>query len=131
MTLSYPYGAVLASNSLLRTHRASLRRCGLAPSPRGPLTHPTPLQPGGARGGGGVQPPSSDGTLQDVDAVEVLGRLAQALGHRLLAGAERHARVVVLLVRLGVRLGVADLGCRYGRNSASYERMPSQKAHCV
>ena len=33
--------------------------------------------------------------LDDVDAVEVLHRLAQPLGHRLLARPQRHARVVV------------------------------------
>mmetsp|Transcript_2361 Transcript_2361/g.4505 ORF Transcript_2361/g.4505 Transcript_2361/m.4505 type:complete len:348 (+) Transcript_2361:218-1261(+) len=46
----------------------------------------------------------------DVDAVEVVGRLAEAIAHHLLTRAERHARVVVLLVRLGLALGVADLG---------------------
>ena len=45
----------------------------------------------------------------DVDAVEVLGGLDQALGHELLAAAERHAGVVVLLVGLLVAVGVADL----------------------
>mmetsp|Transcript_10117 Transcript_10117/g.33287 ORF Transcript_10117/g.33287 Transcript_10117/m.33287 type:complete len:526 (-) Transcript_10117:16-1593(-) len=47
--------------------------------------------------------------VEDVDAVEVLGRLAQALGHGLLARAQRHAGVVVLLVGLGLALGVANL----------------------
>merc|ERR1719261_510225 len=40
----------------------------------------------------------AQGNLEDVDAVEVLGGLDQALGHELLATAERHAGVVVLLV---------------------------------
>merc|ERR1711965_1222171 len=52
--------------------------------------------------------------LEDVDAVEVLGGLAQALGHELLAVAQRHARVVVLLVGLLVAVGVADLALEVG-----------------
>ena len=47
--------------------------------------------------------------LKHVDAVEVLGGLHQALGHELLAAAQGHARVVVLLVGLLVAVGVADL----------------------
>merc|ERR1719230_394904 len=47
--------------------------------------------------------------LDHVDAVEVLHGLAEARGHRLLARAQRHARVVVLLVGLGLALGVANL----------------------
>mmetsp|Transcript_52710 Transcript_52710/g.136499 ORF Transcript_52710/g.136499 Transcript_52710/m.136499 type:complete len:402 (+) Transcript_52710:396-1601(+) len=53
--------------------------------------------------------PLEVGCLEDVDAVEVLGGLDEALGHRLLAAAEGHARVVVLLVGLVLALGVADL----------------------
>merc|ERR1719478_1928085 len=47
--------------------------------------------------------------LKHVDAVEVLGGLHQALGHELLAAAQGHARVVVLLVGLLVAVGVANL----------------------
>mmetsp|Transcript_17568 Transcript_17568/g.49165 ORF Transcript_17568/g.49165 Transcript_17568/m.49165 type:complete len:319 (-) Transcript_17568:688-1644(-) len=47
--------------------------------------------------------------LEHVDAVEILGSLAQALGHALLTGAESHAGVVVLLVGLELALGVANL----------------------
>mmetsp|Transcript_130347 Transcript_130347/g.316665 ORF Transcript_130347/g.316665 Transcript_130347/m.316665 type:complete len:306 (-) Transcript_130347:343-1260(-) len=46
---------------------------------------------------------------EPVDTVQVLHRLDEAVGHRLLAGAQRHARVVILLVWLLGALGVADL----------------------
>mmetsp|Transcript_8381 Transcript_8381/g.24160 ORF Transcript_8381/g.24160 Transcript_8381/m.24160 type:complete len:403 (+) Transcript_8381:469-1677(+) len=51
----------------------------------------------------------SRGNLQHVDAVKVIHSLAKAVGHGLLGGAERHARVVVLLVGLLLALRVADL----------------------
>ena len=46
---------------------------------------------------------------EDADAVEVLEALLQPRNRRLLRRAHGHARVVVLLVRLVVALGVADL----------------------
>lgn len=47
--------------------------------------------------------------IQDVLALEVLCRLDQPVAHGLLSGAQRHARVVVLLVGLVGSVGVADL----------------------
>mmetsp|Transcript_3326 Transcript_3326/g.6972 ORF Transcript_3326/g.6972 Transcript_3326/m.6972 type:complete len:221 (+) Transcript_3326:278-940(+) len=68
---------------------------------------PYPSTLGGTTGSIGCHPARH--LTEHVDAVEVLRRLAQACGHGLLTRAKRHARIVVLLVRLLLALRVANL----------------------
>mmetsp|Transcript_26770 Transcript_26770/g.56048 ORF Transcript_26770/g.56048 Transcript_26770/m.56048 type:complete len:442 (+) Transcript_26770:87-1412(+) len=47
--------------------------------------------------------------VEHIDAVQVLGGLAQTVSHGFFSGAEHHTRIVVLLVGLVVTIGVSDL----------------------
>mmetsp|Transcript_6626 Transcript_6626/g.13805 ORF Transcript_6626/g.13805 Transcript_6626/m.13805 type:complete len:202 (+) Transcript_6626:25-630(+) len=69
-----------------------------------PLTSPPPLPTT-------LTPVSEEGRslVEDVDALEVGGRLAKPVPHALLPGPEGHPGVVVLLVRLVLPVRVPDL----------------------
>ena len=50
--------------------------------------------------------------VQDIDAVQVLGSLAQTLSHGLFSGPKTHAGIVVLLVGDIISVGVSDLSLK-------------------